>query len=535
MALSHSTKTKVIQHIPCNSSSRPLAKMPTALATSKRKFYKLLDNLNTSRTHLPTEDNFPSSSTTTLADGTEPPTKRSRFLGRDRPTTAPGVAARPLSLASVMSTTTVTAAGAETNKPTSYVRFLASDFEAKRKRMQSAPQPLTMDKLPPFAPWSNEQFLQRLKTFADVRSWTPKPEGITEVEWAKRGWALVSDGDVRDTIWCRACKQRLVVILQKEKGTGGEEVDKDGTDETNWWSEDVEKELVERYKGLIIGGHEEGCLWREKGCSDDIYRIRLADPNVWQPALKERYLALMSMSDALPEKIAFPEVDSEDELTRFEVDAIVNLIPPSFMQSQQKEKENAPSSADVNPSQKTTTPTEPTVVATNDQANINSTALALAICGWTGQTTAGVSLAYCTHCFQRCGLWLYSPKSSKTKGSVSLLDDTDTMTFHPVDLHRQHCPWKNVASQAESGVFKGLSAWQVQVHLVKNMRRRVQTNEYDVGDEEGEDENLEDGEELPAKSWEEIEKEDRERESRLRRLKKAFTIKKVDHRLSKRK
>ncbi len=431
-----------------------------------------------------------------------------------------------------MSTTTVTAAGAETNKPANYVRFLASDFEAKRKRMQPTPQPLSADKLPPFAPWSNEQFLQRLKTFADVRSWTPKPEGITEVEWAKRGWALVSDGNVRDTIWCRACKQRLVVKLQKEKGAEGNKADKEKTGEADWWFEDVEKELVERYKGLIIDGHEEGCLWREKGCSNDIYRIKLVDPNVWQPALKDRYLALMSMDDALPEKIAFPEVDPEDERTRFDLDAIVNLIPSSLMQSQQKE---TPPSADANSSQKTPTLTEPTVTTTNDRPSINSTALALAICGWTGQTTAGVNLAYCTHCFQRCGLWLYSPKSSKTRGSTSLLDDVDAMTFHPVDLHRQHCPWKNVTSQAESGVFKGLAAWQVQVQLVKNMRRRVLTNEYDVGDEEGEDEDLEvDGEELPRKSWEEIEKEDKERESRLRRLKKAFTIKKVDHRLSKR-
>jgi len=508
--------------------------MPTALATSKRKFYKLLDNLNTSRTHLPTDSNVPSASNTTLAEGAEPPTKRSRFLGRDRPTTAPGVAARPLSLASVMSTTTTVAArAAETNKPTSYVRFLASDFEAKRKRMQPAPQPLSVDKLPPFSPWSNEQFLQRLKTFADVRSWTPKPEGITEVEWAKRGWALVSDGDVRDTIWCRACKQRLVIKLQKEKGAGGKEVDKEGAEKANWWSEDVEKELVERYKGLIIDGHEEGCLWREKGCSNDIYRIRLADPNVWQPALKERYLALVSMGDALPEKITLPEVDPEDDRTRFEVDVIVNLIPPSLMQPQRKEEENTPPSANVNSSQKTTTPIEPT--KPSDQPSINSTALALAICGWTGQSTAGVNLAYCTHCFQRCGLWLYSSKSSKTEGSISLLDDIDAMTFNPVDLHRQHCPWKNVTSQAESGVFKGLAAWQVQVQLVKNMRRRVQINEYDLGDDEGEDEDLEvDGEELPRKTWEEIEKEDRERESRLRRLRKAFTIKKVDHRLSKR-
>jgi hypothetical protein len=302
----------------------------------------------------------------------------------------------------------------------------------------------------------------------------------------------------------------------------------------------VEKELVERYKGLIIDGHEEGCLWREKGCSNDIYRIRLADPNIWQPALRERYLALMSIGDALPEKIALPEVDPEDERTRFELDAIVNLIPPSFMQPQRKEEENTPTAANVNSLQKTTTPAEPTnpsgvAITAKDQPSINSTALALAICGWTSQTTAGVNLAYCTHCFQRCGLWLYSSKSTKTEGNTSLLDGIDAMTFNPIDLHRQHCPWKNVTSQAESGVFKGLAAWQVQVQLVKNMKRRVQTNEYDVGDEEGEDEDLEvDREELPRKSWEEIEKEDRERESRLRRLKKAFTIKKVDYRLSKR-
>lgn len=71
--------------------------------------------------------------------------------------------------------------------------------------------PITKAVEPNYVPWSHEQFLRRLKTFADLKSWTSKPDAVNEVEWAKRGWVCV---DV-NTVGCRGgCEQRVVVGLR---------------------------------------------------------------------------------------------------------------------------------------------------------------------------------------------------------------------------------------------------------------------------------------------------------------------------------
>jgi hypothetical protein len=124
-----------------------------------------------------------------------------------------------------------------------------------------------------YAPWNHEYFIARLKTFADVKKWSPKPSGVDEVAWAKRGWINVGLEEVS----CRSCGKRLVVKLetngahreyQKNTLNG-----KDETDGQKWWIEEAEKGLVERYESLVVEGHSEACLWRKSSCKGMIVPI----------------------------------------------------------------------------------------------------------------------------------------------------------------------------------------------------------------------------------------------------------------------
>jgi hypothetical protein len=114
-------------------------------------------------------------------------------------------------------------------------------------------------KAPNFQPYSQDMFLGRLKTFADVKKWTTKPDAISEVEWAKRGWSC----DTWNTVACKGgCEQRVAVKLRpKRKAADGRDIEM-----TEDLSRDVEPSLVERYRALIVDGHSEDCLWRKAGC-----------------------------------------------------------------------------------------------------------------------------------------------------------------------------------------------------------------------------------------------------------------------------
>lgn len=111
-----------------------------------------------------------------------------------------------------------------------------------------------------YQPYSQEQFLERLKTFANVKKWTSKPDPIGEAEWAKQGWSC----DTWNTVACKGgCEQRIVVKLRpKRKGADGKEMDL-----TEDLSGEVDEGLVEKYRQLIVDGHYEDCLWRKRGCS----------------------------------------------------------------------------------------------------------------------------------------------------------------------------------------------------------------------------------------------------------------------------
>lgn len=122
-----------------------------------------------------------------------------------------------------------------------------------------AASPSTPRKVPNFQPYNQEQFLSRLQSFADVKRWSTKPDAISEVEWAKRGWTC----DAWNTVACRGgCEQRVVIKLRpKRTDANGKEIEM-----SEDLAVDIEDELVEKFKDLIVNAHSEDCLWRKRGC-----------------------------------------------------------------------------------------------------------------------------------------------------------------------------------------------------------------------------------------------------------------------------
>lgn len=237
-------------------SSPPRAQEP-ALATTKRKFDTLLDRLQTasaSTTSLANTLRDSNSSTTSFVRPTtpEPASKRNRLSGAGMDRQVSG-SERIQQLKSQLLTP----------------RKDGLDKSASPKgspgglrvvgQHQTSVKSTTPRKPANYQPYSQEQFLARLKTFADVKKWTNKPDAIDEVHWAKRGWSC----DSWNTVACKGgCEKRLAVRLRpKRKDSNGNEVD---------MSEDltaeVEPALVDKYQELILDAHHEECLWKKRGC-----------------------------------------------------------------------------------------------------------------------------------------------------------------------------------------------------------------------------------------------------------------------------
>jgi C3HC zinc finger-like len=221
-----------------------------ALETTKRKFYKLLDNLSGTRL-----DRSANASNTTLA---EPPSKRSRILGsrggekdKERPVSMP-VSRRTDDSGFSEFAENLPEPVRKEFMSRADLRFLAGERRKKREAEEAKNKPPSK-----YAPWSQELFLERLKTFADIKAWTPKPEPIGEVGWAKRGWLCQG----KDAVYCRMCEKRVVVGLKKSETNGAEKEER-----VDWWAEEAENSLVERYRAMIVEGHDEGCSWRDHGC-----------------------------------------------------------------------------------------------------------------------------------------------------------------------------------------------------------------------------------------------------------------------------
>ena len=221
---------------------------PPALATTKRKFHKLLNNLTASTSTTSLASTLYESSDN--ASTGSPPQARSPEPAAKRPRS---------SEASMERQRQVSAGQARIQALKDQLLTPKRKGTIKPVGIQSQQTASTPRKAPNFQPYSQDMFLERLKTFADVKKWTTKPDAISEVEWAKRGWSC----DTWNTVACKGgCEKRVAVKLRpKRQAADGRDIE---TSED--LSYDVAPSLVDRYKSSIITGHSEDCLWRKAGC-----------------------------------------------------------------------------------------------------------------------------------------------------------------------------------------------------------------------------------------------------------------------------
>lgn len=427
----------------------------TAIATTKRKFYKALDT-------------FTSNSQVSFAPSTTETTSK-------RPATAAAA---------------FDEARARARKRLRHSTSSGSLLPA----VIPVPTPKKLDGKPPnYSPWSHAAFLARLKTFSSVSLWHAKPESIGEVEWARRGWVCV---DV-NTVACKGgCERRVVVSLgtprRKETQEDGESED-DGEAEAA-----LEQALAERYKDMIVEGHGSSCLWRNDGCKDDIYRLQIVRPSIWQPELRKRYQSALAVSGAIRDVKV--KTVSKENAKILPTNRLLQELPNDLMENMDG----------------------------TENTERSEPALEIAMHGWRGSKESGSELLNCDACFQRIGLWMYQP-DYRPHGSSS--DDEESKYNAIVDLaemHREHCPWRNAATQQASGSLKGLNACQILQRVVSTYARD-QRRRSDEQSANGTTNQADDSETTPAGtsglSRQEIAEQDKERESRLRKLKAMFTLK----------
>lgn len=69
-----------------------------------------------------------------------------------------------------------------------------------------------------YCPGDRNELLRRLATFQELTDWTFKPDRVSEVEWAKRGWICKG----KETVRCVLCHKELVVKLNRKEVDGKE-------------------------------------------------------------------------------------------------------------------------------------------------------------------------------------------------------------------------------------------------------------------------------------------------------------------------
>lgn len=453
--------------------------MPEAIATTKRKFYKVLDSLN----NVPSTPSH-TASTPSIKPPSEPVAKRVR---RD-----------------ISSTTTI-------GQPLQ-VTYLPLSSDPKAYTVNGFPT-VNKEPTPNFSPWSHDAFLIRLKTFSSVSQWHPKPESIGEVAWAKRGWVCVGV----NTVGCRGgCEKRVVIDLGPRTTASSNEDETDAVEDEDDVIDgpEFEASLVRRYEVLIVSGHATGCLWRRSGCQDDIYHVQVVRPAIWQPALSARYTSLLKVERAV-RNVTFRGISTSELASSGSTPAtmspeqLLTYLPESLI------------------------PTSP-----DDSLETRQKVLEISLHGWHGSIESGNELLFCTTCFQRVGLWMYQPGY---KSVHRVADDemegeqeqgADIVVVDLLEMHREHCPWRNGHSQKASGSLQDLNATQILQRVVatfaREQRRRTdERNRVAIGDirEQNETDDENDAASRAPVSKEEVARQDKERESRLRRLKNLFSIK----------
>ncbi|KAI0120626.1 C3HC zinc finger-like-domain-containing protein [Xylariales sp. AK1849] len=284
---------------------------------------------------------------------------------------------------------------------------------------------------PKYCPGDREQLIRRLGTFQELTEWTPKPDKVNEVEWAKRGWICQAKERVR----CTLCHKELVVKTNKREVDGKEVLVLVGSD--------MEEALVKRFSELIVDAHQDDCLWRKQGCDDSLLRLQITSAQAALPALRQRYDELCARPAFLPYLFNLRLPPS------LSLDMAKAQLPPKFF------TEPPPSSA---------SPSTPKDVA-----------LALALTGWQGLTNPRIgpvpNSAACATCLRRLGLWMFKSKEvDPATGEILVPAPMDHLD--PVREHRFFCPWRNAAAQRNPGSKasenENKAAWEVLALTVRN-------------------------------------------------------------------
>jgi hypothetical protein len=236
--------------------------------------------------------------------------------------------------------------------------------------------------------------------------------------------------------------------------------------------------------------------------ADDIYRIKFGDQSHWKPELIQRYQTLAVLgSDKLPIRVTYPK-SITDEKPSPSYDDLLEWFTEALQDASGKTAQGDQSTdADAEPPKP------------------NFAALVMALCGWAGERVADVPIATCSKCFTRLGLWMYAPNPSSG----------EPVPLPPASMHRSYCPWQDPTSMHALGSLAGLAGWQVlgdavagQIERAKRQRRRTTAASYVTAATEDDLDSVVDS----RASRDDLDSEDRARESKLARLKRAFAVKK---------
>ncbi|KYK61063.1 zinc finger domain-containing protein [Drechmeria coniospora] len=287
-----------------------------------------------------------------------------------------------------------------------------------------------------YCPSDRDELLKRLATFQELTHWTPKPDQVGEIEWAKRGW--VCHG--KETVRCVLCHKELVVKLNRKEV--------DGKEVPVLVSSEIEGTLADKYVGLIVDSHQQECLWRKRGCDDSLLRLSFSSARAVLTALRQRYDELCSRSAFLPYEFNLRLPDN------LNLDGILSQLPPTFF------NEAAPFESETSPA--------------SAARPVNRAALALALMGWQGLSNARIgsvpNSASCHTCLRRLGLWMFKSKEIDDNGTVLVPAPMDHLD--PLKEHRYFCPWKSAQAQtrdaASSVAGPNLAGWSTLLQMIKN-------------------------------------------------------------------
>ncbi|KAL3464038.1 C3HC zinc finger-like-domain-containing protein [Aspergillus heterothallicus] len=367
----------------------------------------------------------------------------------------------------------------------------------KIARSNSRASSVSSQTRPTFVPWDRDRFLERLETFRRVDRWSPKPSGVNEVEWAKRGWICT---DVARVTCVGSCGGSLVVKIPDELD------ELDGYDsEKIQERKEVRTKLEQEYANLIVEGHGENCPWRNKGCDATIHRLQLTNPDIAITGFRTRYSHLLQMADQLPGPGSLQAPES------FNVHSVISILPdvplqPEATETQQNgqedEQEKGPYPAGL-------------------AGPVNEAALVLAFFGWdTVEGTPG--LAACSACFRRLGLWIYKPKANN-----------ETSSHDPLDVaneHMEYCPWVNGKAQSGTGRPPGKtdalqSGWEVLLQTFKAKHLRQIRSSTPMGSRAGSEALSMDGLIFDEANDDVRKAKDREWWSKIRRMRQVLNVK----------